>query len=136
MELARRPERRRTVRIPFQVHLIVQFHTVEGDLQQLKAVTQSLSGHGALLLLDAALKPGQTIHLFNDVTSESVQCYVTSVRDRRERRFVGIGFSCPETSFWHMTFPKASTRPATRSSRTGGLIPAGTERPRTLSDLK
>ena len=136
MELARRPERRRTVRIPFQMTLIVQFHTAEGELKQLKALTQSLSGHGAMLLLDATLKPGQSIHLFNDVTSESAQCYVTSVRERRDRRYVGVGFSTPEISFWHMSFPKASTRPATRSSRTGGLIPAGTERPRRLSDLK
>ena len=123
MQLTRRPERRRSVRVPFQLPLIVQFHN-------------AMSAHGALMLLDAPVKPGQTIHLFNDVTSESVQCYVTSVRERRDRRYVGIGFSCPDCHFWHITFPNAATRPATRSGRTGALIPAVRHQPTSLDDLK
>ena len=136
MQLARRPERRRSVRVPFQLPLIVQFHNAEGELIQLKAHTQAVNAHGALMLLDAPVKPGQTIHLFNDVTSESVQCYVTSVRERRDRRYVGIGFSSPDCRFWHITFPKAATRPATRSGRTGALIPAARHEPTSLDDLK
>ena len=122
MQVARRPERRRTVRVPFQLPLIVQFHNTEGELIQLKAHTQALGAHGALMLLDAPVKPGQTIHLFNDVTSESIQCYVTSVREKRDRRYIGIGFSCPNSDFWHMIFPAASTRPATRSTQNGALV--------------
>ena len=136
MEFARRPERRRTVRVPFQIPLIVQFHTADGELKQLKGFTQTLSAHGALMLLDAAVKPGQTIHLFNDVTSESVQCHVTSIREKRDRRFVGVGFSCPETNFWHMTFPKAGTRQATRSARTGALIPGPPIQPSSLRQME
>src|SRR2546428_730122 len=115
MQLARRLERRRSVRVPFQLPLIVQFHNAEGELIQLKAHTQAVNAHGALMLLDAPVKPGQTIHLFNDVTSESVQCYVTSVRERRDRRYVGIGFSSPDCRFWHLTLPKAATRTDTSS---------------------
>ena len=136
MQFARRPERRRTTRVTFQLPLIVQFHTNDGELIQKKSFTHTLSGHGALMILDAPVRPGQVIHLFNDVTSESVQAYVTTVRDRREHRYVGIGFSCPDANFWHIVFPKATTRPATRSSRTGALIPAGWERNGPLHDVK
>ena len=138
MQSARRPERRRTVRVPFAVPLIVQCRTLEGETLQLMASTQSLSAHGALMLLNAPVKPGQAIRLYNDVTSESVECYVTSVRDKRERRFVGIGFATPadaEANFWHIVFPKAGTRQATRSSLTGGLVPAGVERLNPLHNL-
>ena len=49
---------------------------------------------------------------------------------------VGIGFSSPDCRFWHITFPKAATRPATRSGRTGALIPAARHEPTSLDDLK
>ena len=136
MQFARRPERRRTTRVTFQMPLIVQFHAPDGDLIQKKGFTHTLSGHGALMVLDAPVKAGQTLHIFNDATSESVQCYVTSVRERREHRYVGLGFSCPDANFWHIVFPKALTRPAMRSARTGALIPAGWERHGSFPDTK
>jgi hypothetical protein len=47
------------------------------------------------------------------------------LREKRERRFVGISFVNPNVDFWHIVFPKAGTRQAVRSSQTGALVPPG-----------
>jgi hypothetical protein len=54
-----------------------------------------------------------------------VDCIVTSLREKRERRFVGIAFVNPNLDFWHVVFPKSGTRQAVRSSLTGALVPPG-----------
>jgi len=95
----------------------------EGESIDLKACTQFVSGDGALIIMDAPLLPGQRVRLFNEMTSDSVECFVTSVREKQERRFIGVGFATPKADFWHVVFPKAGTRQAVRSAQTGSLIP-------------
>jgi hypothetical protein len=97
----------------------------EGEAIDLRAFTQYVSGHGALIVMDAPLLPGQNVKLFNEMTSESVDCFVTSVREKQDRRFIGLGFATPKHDFWHVVFPKAGTRQAIRSSQTGSLVPPG-----------
>lgn len=94
----------------------------EGEAIDLSAFTQFVSANGALIVMDAPLLPGQTVRVFNEMTSESVDCFVTSVREKRERRFIGVGFANPKHDFWHVVFPKAGTRQAVRSSQTGSLV--------------
>lgn len=103
----------------------------EGELIDFKAATQFVSAHGALIVMDAPLLPGQTVRVFNDMTNDSVECFVTSVREKHERRFIGLGFSQPKNDFWHVVFPKAGTRQAIRSAQTGSLVPpnSGTNLP-------
>jgi hypothetical protein len=121
----RYPERRRTVRITLQVPLKVRCQMPEGEAIDFKACTQFVSGDGALIVMDAPLLPGQNVKIFNEMTSESADCVVTSVREKREQRFIGVGFSTPKQDFWHVVFPKAGTRQAIRSSQTGSLVPPG-----------
>ena len=123
MHRTRYPERRRTVRITLQIPLKVRCQMPEGEAIDLKASTQFVSAHGALIVMDAPLLPGQTVKIFNEMTSESVDCFVTSVREKHERRFIGVGFATPKHDFWHVVFPKAGTRQAVRSSQTGSLVP-------------
>jgi len=123
MHRTRYPERRRTVRITLQIPLKVRCQMPEGEAIDFQASTQFVSGHGALIVMDAPLLPGQRIQLFNEMTSESVDCVVTSVREKNERRLVGLGFTAPKHDFWHVVFPKAGTRQAIRSSQTGSLVP-------------
>lgn len=94
----------------------------EGEAIDLKAYTQYVSAGGALIVMDAPLLAGQTVRLFNEMTSESVECFVTSVREKQEQRFIGVGFAVPRNDFWHVVFPKAGTRQAVRSSQTGSLV--------------
>ena len=122
MHRSRYPERRRTVRITLQIPLKVRCQITEGEAIDFKAFTQHVSAHGALIVMDAPLLPGQTVRVFNEMTSESVECFVTSVREKQERRFIGVGFAAPRNDFWHVVFPKAGTRQAVRSSQTGSLV--------------
>jgi hypothetical protein len=75
--------------------------------------------------MDTPLIPGQTVRLFNEHTANSVDCVVTSLREKRERRFVGLAFANPNVDFWHIVFPKSGTRQAIRSAQTGALVPPG-----------
>ena len=122
MHRSRYPERRRTVRITLQIPLKVRCQMPEGEAIDLRASTQYVSAHGALIVMDAPLLPGQTVRIFNEMTSESVECFVTSVREKQDRRFVGVGFVAPRNDFWHVVFPKSGTRQAVRSSQTSSLV--------------
>ena len=121
----RYPERRRTVRLSLRIPLMVQCHLPEGETIALVASTYVVSAHGALLLMDTPLIPGQSVRLINDMTSEVADCQVTSLRDKRDRCFVGIRFTVPSVCFWHVVFPKSGTRGAVRSGQTGRLVPPG-----------
>ena len=125
MHRTRYPERRRTVRLSLQVPLTVRCRMPEGETIDLKASTYVVCANGALLLMDTPLIPGQNVRVINEMTSESAECYVTSLREKRDRRFVGIGFASPNLDFWHIVFPKSGTRQAIRSAQTGALVPPG-----------
>lgn len=125
MQRSRYPERRHTVRVSLQIPLTVRCQSPEGDAIYLKASTHAVSANGALIMMAERLVPGQSVRLYNEMTNESVECFVTSVREKREGQFVGIGFAAPRTNFWHMVFPRAGTRQAVRSSQTGALISPG-----------
>ena len=125
MQRTRYPERRRTTRLSLQIPLTVRCRLPEGETIDLKASTYIVTAHGALVLMDTPLIPGQTVKVFNEHTARSVDCVVTSLREKRERRFVGLSFTSPNVDFWHIVFPKSGTRQAIRSSQTGALVPPG-----------
>lgn len=125
MQRTRYPERRRTVRLPLQVSLTVRCRLPEGETLDLNASSYIVTANGGLLLMDTPLLPGQKVRLINNNTSEGAECIVTSLREKQERRFVGIGFTQPNLDFWHIVFPKSGTRQRVRSAHTGALIPPG-----------
>jgi hypothetical protein len=125
MQRSRYPERRRTTRLSLQIPLTVRCRLPEGETIDLKASTYIVSADGALLLMDTPLIPGQIVKVFNEHTAKSTDCVVTSLREKRERRFVGIAFANPNIDFWHIVFPKSGTRSAVRSAQTGALVPPG-----------
>jgi len=125
MQRTRYPERRRTTRLSLQIPLIVSCRLPEGESIDLKASTYIVSAHGALLLMDTPLLPGQSVRIMNEMTAETVECHVTSLREKRDRRFVGISFNSPNLDFWHIVFPKSGTRQRVRSAQTGALVPPG-----------
>jgi hypothetical protein len=125
MQRTRYPERRRTTRLSLQIPLTVRCRLPEGETIDLKASTYIVTAHGALVLMDTPLIPGQTVKVFNEHTAKSVDCVVTSLREKRDLRFVGMAFVSPSVNFWHIVFPKSGTRQAVRSSVTGSLVPPG-----------
>jgi hypothetical protein len=125
MQRTRYPERRRTTRLSLQIPLTVRCCLPEGETIDLKASTYIVSADGALLLMDTPLFSGQPVKVINEYTAKSIDCVVTSLREKRERRFVGVAFANPDVDFWHIVFPKSGTRQAIRSSQTGALMPPG-----------
>ena len=113
------------MRLSLQVPLTVRCRLPEGETIDLKASTYVVSAHGALVLMDTPLIPGQTVKVFNEHTARSVDCVVTSLREKRDRRFVGMAFVTPGVDFWHVVFPKSGTKQAIRSAVTGALVPPG-----------
>ena len=113
------------MRVPLQVPLMVRCRLPEGETIDLKATTQVVSAHGAMLLMDTPLLPGQHVRVYNEITAKSIDCQVTSLWERRDHRFVGITFLASNVDFWHIVFPKAGTRQAVRSPQTGALVPPG-----------
>ena len=113
------------MRVPLQVPLMVRCRLPEGETIDLKATTQVVSAHGAMLVMDTPLLPGQHVRIYNEITAKSIECQVTSLWERQDGRFVGITFLVPNVDFWHIVFPKAGTRQAVRSPQTGALVPPG-----------
>ena len=126
MQRSRYPERRHTIRVSLQIPLTIRCQSTDGDAIYLKASTQQVGANGALVLMAERLIPGQAVRVYNEMTNESAECVVTSVRERRNELYIGVGFATPRNNFWHMVFPKAGTRQAVRSSQTGTLIFPGT----------
>jgi len=122
MQRTRYPERRRTVRLPLQIPLTVRCCLAEGEMIDLKACTYTVSAGGALLLMDTPLIRGQNVSVINEMTSESAECHVISLRGKKRRRFVGVSFKASNVDFWHIVFPKSGTRQAVRSAKTGALV--------------
>src|SRR5258706_2296315 len=100
MQRTRYPERRRTTRLSLQVPLTVRCRLPEGETIGLKASTYIVSAHGALVLMDTPLIPGQTVKGFNEHTAKSVDCVVTSLREKRDRRLSVIAVVNSNVYFW------------------------------------
>src|SRR5947208_16148477 len=125
MQRTRYPERRRTVRLPLQIPVKVRCRLPEGESIDLQASTYVVSAHGALLLMDTPLIPGQSVRIFNEMTAESAECHITSLREKRERRFVGFTFTSPNTDYRHIVFHKSGTRQAVHYPRNGEYVSDG-----------
>ena len=121
MHKTRYPERRRTLRVSLRIPLTVQCRLPEGESIDVKGSTSVVSAHGALLVMDTPLIPGQRVRRINNRTAEVVDCHVTSLREKGARSFVGITFTARNVDFWHIVFPKSGTRHAFRSPQTGSL---------------
>ena len=113
------------MRLSLQIPLTVRCRLPEGETIDLAASTYVVSANGALLLMDTPLMSGQIVKVFNEHTAKSIDCVVTSLREKRDRRFVGIAFTTPNVDFWHIVFPRSGTRQAVRSAQTGALMPPG-----------
>ena len=111
----RRNERRRTARVTFAVPLTVHFETSTGTKATLKTHSQSVNGHGGLILLEEEVSVGQTLLLENQVNGQSAECRVVSVRRGRDSKmYAGIEFLAQDSNFWHMSFLTPGAKPLRR----------------------
>jgi hypothetical protein len=87
-----------------------------GDKFRVKAKSQSVNRHGALLQLEQPVVVGQMLILVNENGDRTVESRVVSVkRDRENKTYIGVEFTSPDSNFWHMSFPLPGARPLRRS---------------------
>jgi c-di-GMP-binding flagellar brake protein YcgR len=113
-------ERRRTLRVSITVPITVHGQDEGGDKFRVKAKSQSVNRHGALLQLDQAVVVGQMLILVNENSDRTVESRVVSVRRDREsnKTYVGVEFISADSNFWHMSFPLPGARPLRRTADT------------------
>jgi len=109
-------ERRRTLRVCITVPITVHGQDENGDKFRVKAKSQSVNRHGALLQLDEPVIVGQMLILVNESGDRTVECRVVSVKhDRESKTYVGVEFVSPDSNFWHMSFPLPGAKPLRRT---------------------
>src|SRR6516164_1696970 len=114
-------ERRRTLRVALSVPVVVHGQNEQGEKFCVRAMTRAVNQQGALLVMDEAVVPGQSLLLVNENTSRSAETRVAHVRrDRDGKRYVGVEFVNPDANFWKMTFPMPGARPLRRAAGTKG----------------
>jgi hypothetical protein len=116
-------ERRRTVRVMLTVPLKVAGESDTGEKFAVKAISHSVSLHGASIELEQEVVLGQVLQLENEITQEDVEGKVVSIRRTRDgKRYVAVEFTSP-VNFWHMVFPMPGARPMRRpiSSKVSAL---------------
>lgn len=108
-------ERRRTVRVMLSVPLRVSGKTEIGEKFSVKALSHSVSLHGASIELDLEVVLGEILRLENEITREKVDGKVVSIRRARDaKKYVAIEFISEDANFWHMAFPLPGARPLRR----------------------
>ena len=117
-------ERRRTVRVMLTVPLRVSGKTEIGERFSVKALSHSVSLHGASVELEQVVVLDEILQLENEITKEKVEGKVVSIRGARDgKRYVAIEFTDRNPNFWHMAFPVPGARPLRRpiSSKVSSL---------------
>jgi PilZ domain len=108
-------ERRRTVRVMLTVPLRVSGKTEIGERFSVRAMSHTVSLHGASVELEQGVVLDEILQLENEITGEKVEGKVVSIRRGRDgKRYVAIEFSEREPNFWHMAFPIPGARPMRR----------------------
>lgn len=112
----RRIERRRTPRVAIFADLTVQGFTETNEKFKVQTRSLSVSGHGGVTVLDAAVAVGQTLLLINENSRQKAECKVVSLRPGGDgKNIVAFEFVSPNTNFWKMSFPASGAKPLRRT---------------------
>jgi len=111
----RRVERRRTPRVAVSVNLIIQGYNEDNEKFKIQARSYSVSGHGGMTILNAAVVLGQTLLVTNESSGQKTECRVVSVRAVADgKHVVAFEFIASQGNFWKMTFPVKGAKPLRR----------------------
>jgi c-di-GMP-binding flagellar brake protein YcgR len=112
----RRIERRRTPRVAIFADLTVQGFTETNEKFKVQTRSLSVSGHGGVTVLDAAVAVGQTLLLINENSRQKAECKVVSLRPGGDgKNIVAFEFVSPNANFWKMSFPASGAKPLRRT---------------------
>jgi len=99
-------DRRRSQRVYLRIPIAVIAPGADRKMVREQTYTCVVNAHGALILLELPVRPGQTIILQNPETSEEQPCRVVRVgRTPEGLSDVAIAFLKPASKFWRVAFP-------------------------------
>jgi PilZ domain len=114
--------RRRSQRVLMKIPVRVAGQAGAGLAFEEETHTLSISGHGALLVVAAAVPVyrGQRFTLLNVQTKAALECIVVHVdRFPGEQTQVGVEFMLPNPSFWRVAFPPKDWSPRHPDAKSG-----------------
>jgi hypothetical protein len=104
--------RRKSQRLLMPIAVRVSGYDDLGSSFKENTNTISISPHGALFLISAAVKLGQRIVVSNSRTKALAECTVVHRGTRQDGGLeVGVRFGQPNPTFWGVTFPPADWSP-------------------------
>jgi hypothetical protein len=102
----RAANRRRSQRVLMKVPVQVSGKAANGANFEERTHTLSISAHGALIGVEAAVQRGQRFILSNLQTKAALECVVVYLeRIPGEPMQVGVDFMLPNPTFWRVAFP-------------------------------
>src|SRR5215469_13379917 len=114
--------RRRSKRIQHKAPIVVRFQDANKQSISEKTHTMIVSDHGALILLRAAVKPQQIVHLENLSLGEELLCRVVSLDSTLlGKTQVAVEFIVPRPGFW-------DALPSTKTSELNASLKKGRKR--------
>jgi CheY-like chemotaxis protein len=120
----RLPNSRRSQRMAIQVRIRVERQLEGNDPLCEETTTLNVNVHGALIRLQAKPQFHEKVKLQNISTHETQDAEVVYISESNDGNFqVGVEFTKPNPSFWHVTFPPQDWTPAypdTKANREWG----------------
>ena len=117
--------RRRSQRVLMQVPVRVRGKDSLGQDFDEQTETLAINAHGALILLTARVTSGSKMLFQHQRTQEELECHVAFLGHVRSGRAeIGLEFSAPRPSFWHVPFPPEDWSPKSPDARTVSVKPS------------
>ncbi len=111
----RRVERRRTTRATMSMNVLVHGEAEAQGKFKYWTHTVSVSEHGGVVLLEAALEVGQEFQIVNEYNGKKARARVVSVRKLRDGIMqAAFAFEEGAEKFWSMAFPAPGAKPLRR----------------------
>jgi hypothetical protein len=94
-------ERRRSPRVSLVIPVQLDWTTEAGGYVEVDALTETVSAHGALLVLKSESLPAREVRVRN-VSTGAVEwaAVVAAVSEKRDRTKLAVTFSAPNAAFW------------------------------------
>ncbi len=104
-------DRRRSQRVLVRVPVTLQI-VVVGKPVIVKAATESVNDHGAMLQCTRTFPAETVLELTNDRTGDKMPCRVTrSAIENNDGYLIPVAFSAPAPGFWRISFPPKDWKP-------------------------
>jgi hypothetical protein len=112
---ARSSSNRRSQRVVIDFPVTLFGQGLDGKIFAEKTNTQTVSAHGALVILKKGVDTERPALLGNPKTQMEVQCRVVHHKEIEKDKYeIGLEFSQPVPKFWGINFPPEDWNPAER----------------------